>query len=365
MKKAAIFILIILLVSSAFAGDVTITLVGVNPLTINVKGNSSNEEAGGISVYLYFRDDGTTDLITDNVSGAQLETAWGWGTGFLTKTISTGSWSKGGHTFTRRLLYDNVGNNSLDDYWSTDGINAIICTFTTVGSGHVYIEANGVDALADWSSTSHTVSYANQDHSLPVTLSLFSAELIDGGVKISWATESETDNIGFILERSDHRTGLWETVATYQTEQALRGQGNTSERTDYQYVDLLVEFGMAITYRLSDVSSTGQVNVYDLIQIELPDRPRETAIGQAFPNPFNPTTNFSYQLAEAADVTVSIVNILGQTVRVLVSEPKGIGSFKHYWDGCDDSNNHVPSGVYFLVLNTGKIVKTQKLILTR
>jgi len=148
----------------AVTGDVTVTLNGTNPLSINIRGDTKNEEAGNISICLYFRDDGITDLSLSGINDDQLEISWGWGHGLRTQLIGIGSWSKGGHTFTRRLLYDNVGISSLDDYWTTGGINALICTFSAAGNGHIYVEVFGADGLTDWIGdlSGHNVSYDNQ-----------------------------------------------------------------------------------------------------------------------------------------------------------------------------------------------------------
>ena len=61
-------ILLLLCVFPTTAGDVALTLSGENPLSVEVRGTGSNEEAGSISIYLYFRDDGVTDLDIGDVN---------------------------------------------------------------------------------------------------------------------------------------------------------------------------------------------------------------------------------------------------------------------------------------------------------
>ena len=151
-------ILLLLCVFPTTAGDVALTLSGENPLSVEVRGTGSNEEAGSISIYLYFRDDGVTDLDIGDVNDDELEITMGWSTDFRTQEIQTGSWYRNGEIFTRRLYYDNAGINSLDDYWSTSGDTALICTFSAVGSGHTFIEVNGADGLADWAGSAHDIN---------------------------------------------------------------------------------------------------------------------------------------------------------------------------------------------------------------
>ncbi|MCK5148369.1 T9SS type A sorting domain-containing protein [bacterium] len=374
MKSKLIALMVLIISSTLFAGDLTMSLSGVNPLTLNVKGTSDTQEAGGLSVYIYYNDDGSTVLETGNVNEVQLASTWGWGTGLRTMNIQTGSWSRGGHTFTRRLYYDNSAVFSADDYWTTGGINALVCTFTSVGSGHAYIEANTDGGNCDFSASEHTVSYANQDHSLPIELSSFSAEPMDQGVLVSWATESETDNLGFILERSSapatvethcNASPQWDRIASYSTHNNLRGQGNTSQHTEYTFTDNTTQPGQTYTYRLSDVNTSGDAHLYDEISITLEDAPEKTALEPPYPNPFNPETKINYQLAEAGPVEITIYNLLGQKIRNLIDQDQSVGSYNLYWHGDDASGSKVATGTYLVVLKTQQGVRTQKVVMLR
>jgi hypothetical protein len=163
------------------AGNVTVTLVGKNPLSINIKGNTQNEEAGNISLYLYFSDDGETDLEENGIDVSQItgnaSDQFGW-PAFLEKkeiqglgqSIEGGPWIRAGYTFTRRLLYDNADIGQQDDFWTISGIDAIVCTFTTLGSGHAFVEVAGSDGLANYNGISHNVSFETQEISLPITV---------------------------------------------------------------------------------------------------------------------------------------------------------------------------------------------------
>ena len=201
------------------------------------------------------------------------------------------------------------------------------------------------------------------DISLPVKLFSFSAEPEDKGVVVRWTTQSETDNLGFILERAV--SGDWQEIASYQTVDELKGQGNTSASTDYAFLDEDAPFGQVVQYRLSDVNTAGEAHVYDVLQITLEVRPEATVLKPAYPNPFNPETNIKYELAERAEVTLVVYDLLGRKVKTLVSQPQAIGSYDLFWHADDESGREVASGMYFLVLNAGKIVKTQKVTVVR
>ena len=101
--------------------------------------------------------------------------------------------------------------------------------------------------------------------------------------------------------------------------------------------------------------------------LELQSTPREFALHQNFPNPFNPDTTIKYDLAESADVTLQIYNVLGQVVRTLVaSEAQNAGRYQIRWNGMDDRGVPVSSGVYFYQISAaGKFSQVQKLMLLK
>lgn len=70
-------------------------------------------------------------------------------------------------------------------------------------------------------------------------------------------------------------------------------------------------------------------------------------LARNYPNPFNPTTQISYQLPVDAKVTLSVFNLLGQRVRTLVDQNQAAGSYTLQWDGKDSFGNVLPSGIYF------------------
>ncbi len=101
--------------------------------------------------------------------------------------------------------------------------------------------------------------------------------------------------------------------------------------------------------------------------LELQSTPREFALHQNFPNPFNPDTTINYDLAESADVTLQIYNVLGQVVRTLVaSEAQNAGRYQIRWNGMDDRGVPVSSGIYFYQISAdGKFSDVRKLMLLK
>ena len=93
--------------------------------------------------------------------------------------------------------------------------------------------------------------------------------------------------------------------------------------------------------------------------------PRELQVRAAWPNPFNPTTNIEYNLPWNATVTVSISDLQGRRVRVLVDQPEVAGIHHVVWYGQDDNGRAVPSGVYFCQVTAGEQSRSQKLVLLK
>ena len=88
--------------------------------------------------------------------------------------------------------------------------------------------------------------------------------------------------------------------------------------------------------------------------------PKETALHQSYPNPFNPTTNISYSLSAAGMVQLAVFDVLGRKVSEILHEYQAEGNKIIQFDG-----SALPSGVYFLRLNTAGLEFTQRLLLLK
>lgn len=93
--------------------------------------------------------------------------------------------------------------------------------------------------------------------------------------------------------------------------------------------------------------------------------PSRFQVRQNYPNPFNPTTRIEFSLPERARVTVNVYNILGQKVRQLVDRTLPGGEHFTTWDGTDQNNQRVASGLYFYRVRAGDSVDSKKMILLK
>lgn len=111
----------------------------------------------------------------------------------------------------------------------------------------------------------------------------------------------------------------------------------------------------------------GDLNWFGLVvSVDLPEQgavPEDFVLQQNYPNPFNPSTSITYSLARAANVQLSIYNLLGQKVATLVNGRRNAGSYTVQWDGKDQFGRAVASGVYVYRLEAEGVVRAHKMLL--
>ncbi len=88
-------------------------------------------------------------------------------------------------------------------------------------------------------------------------------------------------------------------------------------------------------------------------------------LSQNYPNPFNPFTKIDYEVPKIGKVSIKVFNIRGQYVKTLINEHKEPGSYYTYWDGTDNMNRKVSSGIYLYQLDSSSSIKTKKMILIK
>ena len=98
---------------------------------------------------------------------------------------------------------------------------------------------------------------------------------------------------------------------------------------------------------------------------EDPTLPALVLDAKNYPNPFNPETTIHFSLPESGPTSVKVYNLKGQLIRTLVNGNMTAGNQKVVWNGLDDNNQTVASGLYFYrVTNVGKNI-TRKMLLSK
>ncbi len=205
------------------------------------------------------------------------------------------------------------------------------------------------------------------DTSLPVTLSSFTAKVLDGEVTLRWRTETEVGNVGFSIYRSEEKDGKYTKVAF------VKGAGNSGMPIDYKFTDKKAEAGKTYFYYLEDIDIAGSRNKSFLIKVVVPPArlvPDAFRLLQNYPNPFNPETWIPYQLAKNAFVTIRIYNAFGQLIKTISLGEKEAGFYTNknetaYWDGMTGAGEPVASGVYFYNIKAGEFFATRRMLIVK
>ena len=98
--------------------------------------------------------------------------------------------------------------------------------------------------------------------------------------------------------------------------------------------------------------------------------PNETALLSNYPNPFNPETWIPYQLAKAADVTLTIYDVRGREVRRLALGHRPAGFYRSHgraahWNGRNQLGEKVATGLYFYTLTADDFTATGKMLIQK
>jgi hypothetical protein len=242
----------------------------------------------------------------------------------------------------------------------------------TAGSGRIFLlGANNLGQTADsWISsagcgvttpvTTATLGFpfvmwvmsVTGDETVPVELTSFTVNINTlGDVVLSWSTATEINNQMFEIERRN-------LVGEYTTIGYVEGFGTTTEPQRYSYTDNNVGTGTYF-YRLKQIDFGGQYEYSDEIEVEV-NSPLTFALEQNYPNPFNPSTIIKYSIPENGFVKLSVYNLVGEEVSVLVNETVEAG----FYDVSFNAAN-LPSGTYFYRLQSSNTVQIKKMVLLK
>ncbi|HEX7358083.1 MAG TPA: S8/S53 family peptidase, partial [Ignavibacteriaceae bacterium] len=186
---------------------------------------------------------------------------------------------------------------------------------------------------------------------LPVELTSFSANYLDGVVKLKWVTATETNNYGFEVERKTDNSN-------YESIGFVQGGGSSTNRLTYNFVDNNL-LSNKYYYRLKQVDFDGSVEYSNEVQVEI-DGLNDFKLYQNYPNPFNPSTNIKYTIPKNSFVKITLHDILGNEIRTLVNQNVQPGTFQVTLDG-----SGLASGMYFVRLSAENIERTLKISLIK
>jgi hypothetical protein len=93
--------------------------------------------------------------------------------------------------------------------------------------------------------------------------------------------------------------------------------------------------------------------------------PKQFALAENYPNPFNPATTIQFSLAAPAPVRLTIYDVSGALVTTLVDRTMPVGNYRITWRGLDRQGREVASGVYLYTIAAGDFHQTRRMMLIR
>ena len=147
------------------------------------------------------------------------------------------------------------------------------------------------------------------------------------------------------------------------------GQAVSGDGTLVEFTFRTTQTPLASDFQILDgvmVDLAGGIDAITNIEIgALKPMPKDYALGQNVPNPFNPSTTIDYRLPEAGDVQLVIYNLLGQEVRTLVRESMDAGFHSVVWDGTDEFGKQVASGIYIYRMSAADFTQVQRMMVAK
>ncbi|OQY27257.1 MAG: hypothetical protein B6244_11170 [Candidatus Cloacimonetes bacterium 4572_55] len=134
---------------------------------------------------------------------------------------------------------------------------------------------------------------------------------------------------------------------------------------DNSYLHLVnvVEFQSDLP--IGSITVPCQMTIDALDNEQVVDAELEFRLYDNYPNPFNPLTTIGYQLPRSAHVTIRVYDPAGRLVKTLVDKQQTGGNHEVVWDGTDNSNHAVSSGLYFYHMQAGEFDKIRRCVLLK
>jgi hypothetical protein len=245
---------------------------------------------------------------------------------------------------------------ATDNYFNNGDITHGPITFIDVtndplGQGNGVFEYNGSSIYPDnsFQASNYWVDVRFlPDVPLPVSLVDFSASSGNSDVALSWKTASEDNNKGFAIQRSNNNRDWYDLTF-------VNGAGTSSSTRNYTYTDKGLAPGVYY-YRLNQVDFDGKSKASSTVTATINGR-GAIALYQNAPNPFIGSTKIRFDLSSAQKVRLSVFDLSGREIKVLVDAKKETGTHQVTLNSAGLSRQ-----MYYVRLQTESGVFTKQII---
>jgi len=279
----------------------------------------------------------------------------------------------------RLAITINFISDETDNYYpdlaeivpDTDPGSQIVSVQLPVENGSVPVDLSFEETLMDEQCYMSDVTpyedvVATDFYTEPILVNLvsFTARETREGICLEWETASESNCAGFhLLRRAEKNRDYGRVNKMLIVSKTGAGTGGAQ----YSYVDRPDRAGV-YDYRLEQIGLDGSAIRGVSVSVELItevagilNKPDAFDLKQNYPNPFNPVTHIDYQVPKSCFVELSIYNLKGQLIDVLVQGERKAGYYSELWNARDYSNVAVGNGIYIVRMRAGDFVRTHKL----
>ncbi len=187
---------------------------------------------------------------------------------------------------------------------------------------------------------------------VPVELVSFNAAVNNNAVSLVWQTATETNNQGFEIERkADNQS--WEKIGF------IAGNGNSTEISNYSFVDGNLNGNGIYSYRLKQIDNDGSFEYSQVVNVNV-GTPANFELTQNYPNPFNPSTTINFTLPQTSKIKLVVYNMLGQSMATLFDGVKEAGYHSVVFNAAG-----LTSGIYFYQIQSDNFNSVRKMILAK
>jgi len=142
---------------------------------------------------------------------------------------------------------------------------------------------------------------------------------------------------------------------------AYAGESSVLLRFHVQADSFVAESGWTI----DEITVNGSDGVSTNVRGKEEPLPFRYALHSPYPNPFNSSVVIPYEIARGGDVAITATNILGRKVFELRRNHSEAGQYKYVWNGKDEGDFPLSSGIYFITFRAGGFQRTQKALMLK
>jgi Secretion system C-terminal sorting domain/Periplasmic copper-binding protein (NosD) len=225
--------------------------------------------------------------------------------------------------------------------WENMGNAATTGTASSTNSGS--IKATTVST----SFSPFTLGSISSQNALPITLTAATAQIKENQAEITWTVASEQNTQAYEIEHLQN--GTWKSVANV----AVNAERN------YAFTSNKLKAGIN-QFRIVELEKEGTKNVIKELSV-LAEVPEGAVLYAAYPNPFSNEASIEFAVAESQNVKVNVYNALGQQVATLFEGNVSANELQKV----QITAENLPSGIYFVRLNTQNVVSSQRIVIVR